>query len=539
MKKIILMILIFSCTKIIKEFNFKNKDINEDLVLAVMNNDSDKAIELVKNGASVNYVHNNKSVLEWSLDKENLNIVKVLLEKEVELNKDNIIKIYDLSLEDFNYHVIDLIRDKFKLEEGLIDNNKYFLLLCYVSNVDKVKEFIEDNGINPADMRDKLNENALIISAASNNIDVFKMLVEEYNLDVNHKNNLGVTPLISASNLGNKDLIKFLLSKDANINDKNNKGLSALILASEKDYKEIVELLLEKGANVNDKDDNNWTALIFAVTNKNLEVVKLLLEKGANVNYKEDNGWTALMRAAQDGYKEIVELLLEKGANINEKEDDGWTALIFGANNNHLEVVELLLERGADINEKENDGRTALIFVAKIGYVELVRLLLEKGANINEKENDGWTALMRASQNDHKDIVKLLLEKGANINNKENNGRTVLMFTVLNGHEDIVKFLIERGANIYEKDNYNKTTIIHISDWLKSSKEKYKKDKYIGIAYKIIRKMSEDYVHLFISLNKDVKTNQEIKDEVHNYISLLYSLQNLPVELFEGIVEKF
>ncbi len=505
MKKIILVILLLSCNKIAKNIDFRNKDINEFLILAIINKETNRVKELIEAGANVNYIHNNRSILELSLYKESLDIVKVLLEKDAKLNKDNIVRIYDLSLEDFRYDVIDLIKDKYKLEEGLIDNNKYFLLLCYISNEEEVKRFIEKNKINPRDVRDKFSRNGLIISANSNNMEVFRMLVENYKCDINHKNKNGVTPLITASNVNNKSLMEFII---------------------------------EKGGKVDDKDDKEWTALMISTLKGYKEIVKLLLEKGSNINNKENYGHTALTIASQNGHKEIVKLLIEKGANVDDKEGKGWTALMLASQNGYKEIVELLLEKGANIDNKENDGYTALMIASEEGYKEIVELLLEKGANIDDKEGKGWTSLMLASQNDHKDTVKLLLKKGSNISNKKNDGYTALMIALKRGSLETLKLLIERGSNIYDENFSFREIFIHIGESLKNCKEKSKKNNLIEISYIIIKKMSEDYINLFISLNKN-NANQEIKDEVHNYINILYCLQNLPIELFEEVIKKF
>ncbi len=293
MKKIMLIILLLSCNKIAKTIAFRNKDIDEDLVLAVINNEADEAKELIEAGADINYMHNNKFILELSLDNKNLDIVKVLLEKNVEINENNMLRIYDLSSEDFNYDVIDLIKDEYKLEEGLIDN-KYFLLLCYISNEEEVKRFIEKNKINPGDVKDKFNRNGLIISAASNNMDLFKMLVEDYKFDINHRNNNGCT---------------------------------ALIYSSEKGHIEIVRLLLNRGANVNDKEKNDWAALMFASQEGHVEVAKLI-NKGGNIDNKENNGCAALIFTALNCHKYIVKLLIKRGTNIYEKDKSNKTTII-------------------------------------------------------------------------------------------------------------------------------------------------------------------------------------------------------------------
>ncbi len=197
--------------------------------------------------------------------------------------------------------------------------------------------------------------------------------------------------------------------------------------------------------------------------------------------------------------------------------------------------MKLLLEKCSKINDKDYDS-TALIDASDGGHIAIVKLLLEAGANVNDKDSEGETALICASRKGHIDVIKILLQVGANVNDKDNIEKTALTYALQYHHVEVIKFLLEKGADINCKNIEGKNLLNYISKKLRD--EKYeKREKYLEIAYMIIRKKAEDYIQLFISLNKNDNTNQEMKDEIHNYISLLYSLQNLPVELFEEVIK--
>lgn len=109
MKKILtLVILIISCTKVIKNLKIKIKDINDELIMAIENDRVHDSIRLIDKGANINYFSNNKTVIEVAIFKDNLTIIKILIERGVELNKNNIAKIYDLALRNFNRDIINL-----------------------------------------------------------------------------------------------------------------------------------------------------------------------------------------------------------------------------------------------------------------------------------------------------------------------------------------------------------------------------------------------------------------------------------------------
>jgi len=111
---------------------------------------------------------------------------------------------------------------------------------------------------------------------------------------------------------------------------------------------ELVKLLLDKGADVNAMSEGVGTALMRA---SNVDVVRLLLDKGADVNAKWKCGYhpacllgeTALMRAAASGSVDKVKLLLDRGADINTKSNDGETALLSATCSGRVEVIKILL----------------------------------------------------------------------------------------------------------------------------------------------------------------------------------------------------
>ncbi len=496
MKKFILIFLILSCIKVIRIREFRNKDINKDLVIAIIKHRTDQAIMLMNRGADINYVLDEKSILDLALDNKNTDVLKELIRRDVKINKKNITEIYDLALDDFNSELIDLIKDKYKLEEDLIDKNKYFLFLCYTSNSKEVKRFIEKNSMKPLEVKDKKNRNALIITAMADKIDTFKMLIEVYNLDIQHTDSTEMIPLTAACVYNSKETLEFILKSQNNYTNYIDKALTLAIegghteivkiliekganieegktlleVASRNGYKEIVELLIEKGVNINKSNNDECDALMLASSRGHIKVVELLIEKGYDVNRRDCEGNNALLLAILSKKTEIAKTLIKAVANIDERSYSGWTPLTLASSIGNKELIELLIEAGADVNRKikentdyeyntEEDSWTALMIASQNGHIEIVKTLIEAGANINHKSKDDWNALIIASQNGHIEIVKTLIEAGANINEKDVCGNTVLMITSQNGHVEVVRTLIEAGANVINKDDIGRTAL--------------------------------------------------------------------------------
>lgn len=103
--------------------------------------------------------------------------------------------------------------------------------------------------------------------------------------------------------------IKFFLESGVDVNKKDNLENTPLITAAMKGYDDAIKILLEAHANINEKNEEGKTALMFAAMNGHEKTVELLLNKGANVNIKDNLGITALGIAEFKGYKKITELL--------------------------------------------------------------------------------------------------------------------------------------------------------------------------------------------------------------------------------------
>ena len=128
--------------------------------------------------------------------------------------------------------------------------------------------------------------------------------------------------MIEAAEQGKLETVKNLLSNGVDVNAKDERGMTALMWASFRGDTEIVKELLVKGADVNAKACHGATALSYAINNGlwMVEMVKLLVENGADVNadVNPHNFFgSALTFAVYHGDLDFVKLLLAKGADVN------------------------------------------------------------------------------------------------------------------------------------------------------------------------------------------------------------------------------
>jgi len=136
-----------------------------------------------------------------------------------------------------------------------------------------------------------------------------------------------------------KDNPNLVFSQDAN-------GMTPLHSAAAKGQKDLVDWLLSKDAEVNVQAKDGATPLHWAVYSGHKDVANLLLASRADVNAKGRDGYTPLHWAAAKGFKEIAELLLNHHAEVNARDSQGETPLKLAISKNHQDCAELLRQHG-------------------------------------------------------------------------------------------------------------------------------------------------------------------------------------------------
>ena len=169
---------------------------------------------------------------------------------------------------------------------------------------------------------------------------------------------IGYTPLLKASQMGHKDVVKLLLDKGADPNKAGRLLGTPLHVGAKGGYRDVVQLLLDRGADLESKDKWEQTPLHKAVIEGHKHVVQLFLDRGADPNMADENGSTPLHNAEGESCRDVVQLLLDNGADPNRIDKDGNTPLQLAAERGLKDVVQLLLERGADPNKAFGAGCT-------------------------------------------------------------------------------------------------------------------------------------------------------------------------------------
>ncbi|MCD1115988.1 ankyrin repeat domain-containing protein [Chryseobacterium turcicum] len=137
--------------------------------------------------------------------------------------------------------------------------------------------------------------------------EVKELMVKDPNI-INQTNENSFSPLILACYRSNIEVAKFLIDNVRDVNYKSEEG-TALAGLAVKYNKDLVEYLLKKNADPNIADSTGATPLFWAVKFGNKELVELLLKYKADQSIKDSQGMTPFEYALQTNNKDLINLL--------------------------------------------------------------------------------------------------------------------------------------------------------------------------------------------------------------------------------------
>lgn len=363
---------------------------------------------------------------------------------------------------------------------------------------------------------------ALAVTEYGTSLATVKLLLDA-GTDVNGVNNASQTPVHLAAAHNNGDIIKLLLDRGATIEpDPTLPGNNFLVqLVKSRSY-EAIKIVLEH-EKMELKATDLAEGFHAALRNDDIPTVHLLLERGANPDEESARAryGTALQECAEFGNLKMARALLEgeHPVSINAIGGEYQTALIasvyvrkpktrIGRRNaatrklpekrfeRRRKMLEYLLDHGANptihggrygsllntatictsvelmtfIIEKtklpadtgDNEGRTAAHLASKayydaIGKLDLLVRLSGPGILV-AKDKHGRLPLHFASAHGKESVLDHLLAKGekGQINTPDNDGWTALHWACRQWNVAIIERLIEEGANkgLRTKDNW-------------------------------------------------------------------------------------
>ena len=289
------------------------------LIIAVGNSYLETAKILIENGADVNAVDfEGWSALSYAVNNGDIEIAKLLITNKAKIKGELLLAIKSPIVESR----IDMM--KLLIENGAninyADENEFTPLNTAIEIGDmELTKFLITNGANVNSLMPYGGVNLIGWAISENNMDLLQILIENgANVNYTDGDSLGGTPLMTASRLGLDNVVRILLSRNADINAVDMNGNTALHTAALNSQLSVIKLLLEKNPNLDIQNEVGNTALHLAVISGNIDIVGELVLKGANTRIRNDDGKYPRDIARANNSAAIFEVLREAENKNNE-----------------------------------------------------------------------------------------------------------------------------------------------------------------------------------------------------------------------------
>lgn len=381
---------------------------------------------------SSTYMHdcyqNGNSLLHIAVQMQNMDVVKALLARGVNVNAENDQQITPLML------------------AAQAGNAKLVqLLLAHGAEIDK---------------KDIKQNTALHYAIISENQEIALQLAPLMR-NVHCKNVKGNTPFMLAAVHGLLPVLSAIVKINPSCQQVNKRGLNALHLAAIYGYSDAVSYLVQQGFDIDvpqrlkdekkAKSKTQLTSLQLAARQGNIETCETLIALGASIT-KADNFSNDLIEYALTSHKpETVELI--KLLNLELKPQHLLTA----AANNHVEMLSELLLMGWDIDVQDQSGQNALHVACANRAEKSTALLIEQGIQLETTDFYGNTPLHEAAKSGSVNILRQLCAHEIRLDKPNNKGKTPLHLACENGNYASVLQLLKSGANACTVDKDNLT----------------------------------------------------------------------------------
>lgn len=301
-------------------------------------------------------------------------------------------------------------------------------------------------------------------------------------IDVDVRNDLGLTGLMFAAIYGEIGLARALIAQGAHINAVSRDELNTAVHFAMNNMRsmgsrEVGIFLVDAYANMRMKNKYGDTPLHLTIStdidNDWAEMVDRLIKNGADINAQTNQGDTLLHLAVNLQRRTWVQWLLDKYGsllNMEIRNKKGLTPYQYALQLGFSDLAEVFQQPIVVITKagmRDANGLTGLMLAVMRGDRDVVREMVKDKNALNELSNDSYrnSALHMAVLCEQVPMVALLLNAGASRVIKNSRGEIPLQFLVRMSDEkkmiEMAKLLLKEAPETLAMQNDRGETMLH------------------------------------------------------------------------------
>ncbi|XP_071085410.1 putative ankyrin repeat protein RF_0381 [Haliotis cracherodii] len=254
--------------------------------------------------------------------------------------------------------------------------NNILHLACFSDNV-HIVEYLITHKIADIESRGRFGRTPVMIAAEKGKQQMFDLLVGK-GCNLSAVDDGGNNIIHSACFSGNVHIVEYLIShKIADIESRDLLGRTPVMTAAEKGKQQVFDLLVGKGCNMSAVDDGGNNILHLACLSDNVLIVEYLITHNiADIESRGQVGRTPVMTAAYKGKQQVFDLLVGKGCDLSAVDDEGNNILHLAAFAGTVGIVNRLLSESAvEVSATNNRGETPVQIALKYNHGAIVKIL--------------------------------------------------------------------------------------------------------------------------------------------------------------------
>ncbi|XP_071098479.1 serine/threonine-protein phosphatase 6 regulatory ankyrin repeat subunit B-like [Haliotis cracherodii] len=275
------------------------------------------------------------------------------------------------------------------------ENDNVLHAACLGGNLAIVKEVIVIFDINT---RGNNGETPLMRAVCGGHIAVYRYLMSR-GADHTLVDKDGHTLLHLACHHGKLAMLKHIIA-DFDVNSKDNMGLTPVMTAVLHRKAAVVKYLTNRGTDLTSVDNTGDDALTLALKLGNRQIIKQLDRK----QVKQVAPWNELMKSLVRGEVVFLKTYSQGSPDLVQTDHDGDSLLHLACRGGNIQCVEYLLP-SYDIDVQGRYGWTPAMMAAVCGHADVFQLLVDHEADIFLESRTGENMLTIARRGNNKEII--------------------------------------------------------------------------------------------------------------------------------------